>query len=97
MTLFEKPKALGRRKQVNFYVLRCPQFSNRNCNMAVKVFELTKDGTLKSIGANYAINTASWKGEEGEGVSIIAKAYPDLKHNRYRILDQRVRAYQVIS
>ncbi len=90
-----KQKKIGRRKKVSFYVLSCPQKSDRGCNMAVEVYELNwKTGWLEIIGADYAINTASWKGDKGCGISVIASVYADLKHDGYRISDHRVINYQ---
>ncbi len=91
------PEKLGRRKKVALYVKQCPELSDRGYNMAIEVYELEwKTGLLKMIGADYAIQTASWKGERGNGINIIAEKYPDLKHSAYLISDNRVLCYQPI-
>ncbi len=85
---------IGRRKKLVLYVQRCENLSDRGYNMALQVYELDwKTGRLKMIGSNYKIQTASWKGEQGCGIDIIVKKYPDLKHDGYRIKDNRILNY----
>ena len=87
-------KNIGRRKKLVLYVKPCPDLSDRGYNMAIQVYELDwKTGRLQMIGSNYKIQTASWKGEQGCGIDIIAKKYPDLKCDAYRIYDNRVLNY----
>lgn len=93
----QKKKKLGRRKRVSFYVKECREKADRGFNMAVQVYELdNKTLELKIRGGDYRINTACWKGDFGAGIAILSSIYSDLKHDGYRIKDDRVVNYQSI-
>ena len=94
---FDKPRNIGRRKKLSLFVKRCDHLSDRGFNVAIEVYELNwQTGRLCLIGSDYAISSASWKGDDGAGINVLELAYPDLKHDEYRIKDSRVISYQVI-
>ena len=94
-TINIKPSNIGRRKKLSFIITRADELSDRACNVAIEVWQVNfKTGELDFIGSNYAINSASWKGDKGAAIDILLIAYPDLKNDGYRINDSRVINFQ---